>query len=48
MEFLVIITLSFLLFGAIMYLLVCVDPNSPTLLGAINRFVFGKLPLIIK
>ncbi|CAD8211756.1 unnamed protein product [Paramecium pentaurelia] len=48
MEFLAILTLIFLIIGASLYLLVCVDPNSPGLLGIMNRFVFNTIPTIIK
>ncbi|CAD8128147.1 unnamed protein product [Paramecium sonneborni] len=48
MEFLAIITLLFLVLGASLYLLVCVDPNSPGLLGKMNRLVFNTIPVIFK
>ncbi|CAK90969.1 unnamed protein product (macronuclear) [Paramecium tetraurelia] len=48
MLYLAILILLLLLVGASLYLLVCVDPNSPGFLGDMNRFVFFTLPETIK
>jgi palmitoyltransferase len=48
MELLFIISIFLLMSGATLYLLVCIDPNSPGILGKLNRFVFGVLPNLLR
>lgn len=48
MEFLALFAILLLIIGASLYLLVCVDPNSPNIFGIISRFIFTKVPILLK
>ena len=48
MEFLAVFGILFLMGGAFMYLLVCIDPNSPGMMGKLSRFVFNALPVLLR
>ena len=48
MEFLAITALLMLLSGATMYLLVCIDPNNPGILGMLHRLVYNKVPSLLR
>lgn len=38
----------FLVFGAVVYLLICVDPNAKGLIGVIRRLVLEESPRMFK
>ena len=49
MEIIITLFLIGLLFtGAIMYLLLCVDPNSKGLFGIMHRLLYVRLPTKIE
>jgi len=48
MEILFILAVMTLMLGAAMYLLVCIDPNSPGILGKVHRLVFESLPVLLR
>ncbi|KAM3134979.1 hypothetical protein pb186bvf_012979 [Paramecium bursaria] len=48
MVFFAVFGLISLVTGSLLYLLVCVDPNSQGILGKLNRFVFEFMPSLIK
>lgn len=40
--------LMFLVTGALMYLILCIDPNNPGFLGKMHRLVYNYVPNLIK
>jgi hypothetical protein len=44
MQIIVVIGILYFLIGAVACLLICVNPNSPGVLGKARRLVFTALP----
>lgn len=48
MELIAAIGIVLLFLGSLLYLLICIDPNSPGIFGKIHRFVFVALPILMR
>lgn len=48
LEYTISLCIFSLFTGAICYLLLCVDPNNPGILGKMHRFVYKYLPSLFK
>lgn len=47
LESLISLGIFMLMTGALMYLILCVDPNNPGILGMLHRLIYRKVPSMI-
>lgn len=48
MEYIFLALIFYFFIGAIVCLLICVNPNDPGILGRMSNFLFKKFPPIFK